>query len=105
MRFGNQTIEILSPGIVEDDYHNEVEDWGDPAPVSVEGCSVQPGVGGKFYDDRAATAVLFTVWAPFSAPATPQSRVRYDGSVYAIDGQVESWPGSHKVIRLKAVAG
>lgn len=109
MRLGAQTVTVLDPGTVEDEYHNQVDDWSTPTRADVPWCSVQPGGGSVNEVDREATTTLYTVWAPPTAVLTDKSRVEYLGTAYAVDGPVERWNVGtrldHLVIRLKAVSG
>lgn len=107
---GSQTIAILTPALVEDAYHNEVEDWSSPTALAIGGCSVQPGGGDDFVLQREAITTLFTVWAPPQLQPIPGTcRVLYAGVTYDIDGPVERWEVGtaldHVVIRLKETTG
>jgi len=110
MNLGTQSIDRLrSTGDAEDDYGNTVPDWATPSELTITGCSVQPGGGSDQFDNREAITTLYTVWAPLSADVVDTDRVRFAGTVYAIDGAIEVWVVGtildHKVIRLKAVSG
>lgn len=111
MRFGTQTIVRKGrPGesTGEDEYGNPIP-GPDGADVTIAGCSVQPGAGAEVIDRRDTISTLFTVWAPEPADVTEMDVVTYDGTDYAVDGQIERWNVGtrldHKVIRLKAVSG
>lgn len=110
MNLGTQSIDRLrSTGSGEDDYGNDVGDWETPGELTILGCSVQPGGGSELHDSREAITTLYTVWAPITADVVDTDRVRYAGTVYALDGPIEVWNVGtaldHKVIRLKAVSG
>jgi len=109
MRLGTQTVTRLGrsgESTADDDFGNPVP--GAPgADLVISGCSVQPGNGSELVDNRDAVTTLFTVWAPPS-DVLETDAIRYDGTVYAVDGQIERWRVgrmAHDVIRLKAVAG
>lgn len=108
MRFGSQSIARIRAGASTGN-----DQYGDPIPgvsseLVVNGCSVEPGSGTEFDDRREATTTLYTALAPPS-DVMETDLIRYDGTVYAVDGPVGRWRGvgskSHDVIRLKAVAG
>ena len=110
MNLGTQSVDRLrSTGTATDDYGNDIGEWDAPAEVTITGCSVQPGGGSEVYDNREAITTLYTVWAPITADVVDTDRVRFAGTVYAIDGAIEVWAVGtaldHKVIRLKAVSG
>jgi hypothetical protein len=91
-------------------YGNTVPDWASGVDeLTVPGCSVQPGGGSEFVDNREAITTLYTVWAPLSADVVDTDRVTFAGTEYDIDGPIERWevgtPLDHLVIRLKAVNG
>ena len=110
MILGTQTVirRGRPAGTVKDEYGNDTP--GAPGPdLPIAGCSVQPGAGAEFRDQREATTTLWTVWAPINADVLNTDAVAYAGTDYAVDGQVERWevgtPLDHLVIRLKAVSG
>lgn len=111
MRLGTQSITRKGrPGEAagEDDYGNPIP--GGPGPdLVITGCSVQPGAGSEFTDRRDALTTLYSVWAPEPADVLETDTIVFDGTPYAVDGQIERWNVGtnldHKVIRLKAVNG
>lgn len=109
MRLGTQTVTRKGrPGesTAEDDYGNPIPGAAG-ADLVVTGCSVQPGAGTELLDRRESITTIWTVWAP-PADIVETDTVAYDGTDYAVDGQIERWRTGnlpHDVIRLKAVAG
>lgn len=109
MIFGTQSIERVRGKDTTDEYGAKTLDFeaGDrPADVTITGVSVQPGGGSEILDGRDQITTLYTVWAPLTADVTDVDRIRYAGTVYAIDGPVERWEVGtaldHLVIKLKA---
>ena len=109
MRLGRQTVTLLRTGASagEDEYHNPTP--GAVDEITLTGCSVQPGGGSETYDNREAVTTLYTVWAPREPVAQDTDLVRFDGTVYALDGPVQHWSVGtrldHQVLRLKEVSG
>lgn len=90
--FMTQSIEVVTPGVI-DDRGTEVPDWEHPASVvTVAGCSVQPGGSTEDNSGRSNVEVRWTVYAPGGAPGTAHSGVRYAGVLYRVDGEPARWP-------------
>lgn len=110
MNLGTQTVTLLRGGASggTDEYGNPIPGDSD-SEIVLTGCSVQPGGGSEFHDSREAITTLYTVWAPLTPTAMDTDRVRFNETVYELDGPVERWevgtPLDHQVLRLKAVGG
>jgi hypothetical protein len=108
MRLGTQTVTRKRAGATTDGYGNEVPDWGTTDDLPIAGCSVQPGGGSEFYDDRTATTIMWTVFSPV-ADVVDTDRIAYNGTDYEIDGAIGDWRVGtrldHLEIRLKKVGG
>lgn len=109
MKLGTQTVTLIRGGASsgEDDYGNPIA--GANSELVLTGCSVQPGAGSEVFDRRDAITTLYTVWAPTTPPVLDTDAVRFEGTVYDLDGPPERWNvGSrldHQVLRLKKVGG
>ena len=110
---GSETIEVLS-GTVEEDYGTETHtNWDDPAiDETIEQCSVQPIVGTQVETNREAIITRYQVFAPGHHPLlSGVKRVRWRGTVYAIDGSTPYFPDpfglglDHHVFYVKEVNG
>lgn len=69
-----------------------VEDRGSKHPtypgpgVTVDGCSVQPGVASEDLQLRDNVIVRYTAFIPPGTPVTRHARVTFEGDDYAIEG-------------------
>lgn len=107
---GPHTITVLNPGTKASDYGNAtVEDWERPMSITVDGCSVQPGMAVEYTIDRDNTLDRWTVWVPgIDVPLTSKSRVRWRGQTYDVDGDPQVWdfpPVPHMVANLRRSEG
>lgn len=90
MTLGTDTITVLraTPG-AEDDFGNPTS--GVPVGTTVLGCSVQPIEGDEATVGRDTVVSRWRVWAPVGTDLKATDRVRYDGDVYEVDGEVQRW--------------
>ena len=110
MRLGTQTIVRKGrPGesTGKDEFGNPIP--GAPgADLPIAGCSVQPGAGPEFIDNRDAVEILYTAYCPL-ADVTELDQIEYAGTVYEVSGQIARWEVGtrldHLAIPLKAVSG
>jgi hypothetical protein len=109
VNLGPHTVTRLRAGATVDRYGNTVPDWTMPAELEISGCSVQPGPPRpEDLIDRDSVTTLYTIWAPAGADVSEQDRIRYAGTVYAVDGTIQRWdfpPLDHLVVALKNVEG
>jgi hypothetical protein len=91
-----QDIVIVRPGVVEDDYGNEQEDWGAAATrIPVSGVNVQPN-GGSTEDteDRQVTVTGWRLYTPrgMDIDLRETDRVEAWGTTMQVIGKVGRWP-------------
>lgn len=91
-----QTIVIVRPGRVEDEYGNEQDDWGDTATrIPVSGVNVQPN-GGSTEDteDRQVTVTGWRLYTPrgMDLDLRETDRVEAWGTTMQVAGKVARWP-------------
>lgn len=104
---GNHTVTVIQPP-AEDQY-------GDPLPGSgseadVEGCYFQPGPSSEQTDQRDTVTSLPVLFAPPGAGIRPNSRIRFRGVLYQIDGKPADWDDidatpHHLEVALRRVEG
>lgn len=103
------SIDILSPAQATDAYGNTVEDWATPTIRAVR-AYVRPAPASETIADRNAVTAVWQVHTN-DLDVTALERVRFDGVVYAIDGQPLTWrtkPGGgrgHTKLLLRRVDG
>lgn len=103
MRLGPHTVVILRATVTEDAHGNPIRNWGSATETTVTGCSVQPIVGDEATVGRDTIVSRWTLYAPDGVDLVASDRVRYDGAVYDVDGEVQRWgfpPLSHLVALL-----
>jgi hypothetical protein len=86
--FHDQTVEVLVGVAHTDRYGNDTTDWGAPIATPVAGCRLVPVPGGEVLDRVTRRWVLY---APPEAVITAASRVRWEGIVYDVTGEVRRW--------------
>lgn len=91
-----QSVVIVRPGVVEDDYGNEQEDWGDAATrIPVSGVNVQPSGGStEDTDDKQITVTGWRLYTPrgMDIDLRETDRVEALGTVMQVIGKVARWP-------------
>ena len=87
--FHRDTVEILVGTVVVDRYGNDTLDWSDPGETLIERCRVLPEAGTEILDRVTRRWILF---APPDTPLDSANRVRWDGIVYGVIGEVRRWP-------------
>ena len=91
-----QDIVIVRAAIVEDEYGNEQDDWGDAATrIPVSGVNVQP-MGGSTEDteDRQVTVTGWRLYTPrgMDLDLRETDRVEAWGTTMQVIGKVARWP-------------
>jgi hypothetical protein len=87
--FHHDTVELLAASAVTDRYGNDTLDWSDPTVTSISNCRVLPEAGTEILDRVTRRWVLF---APPDTPLDSAHRVRWDGVIYGVIGEVRRWP-------------
>ncbi|MBR2189314.1 MAG: hypothetical protein IJ860_07915 [Eubacterium sp.] len=91
--FWRQTITRLRPA-EKTERGSKVYDWSNPGELDIPGCSVQPSSTSLSQDGRVlGVQDGLTVYAPVDADVRAGDRIRFNGSVYAINGDPLVWPG------------
>jgi hypothetical protein len=103
----NDTITRIRAPLVEDEYGVAAgrRDWDHASELRIPGCSIQPISGSKYTLDREAIVARWRLFAPDGADLQATDRIRSDGLVYEIDGDVQAWEGSHLESFLRRVIG
>lgn len=104
MRLGAHTVEVLRATTAEDEYGNEEPSWGTATTTTVTGCSVQPVLGAEVTVGRETIVSRWQLYAPDGTDLLATDRVRFQGSTYEVDGEVQRWdfpPLSHVVALLR----
>lgn len=90
-QLATETLHLLTPG-QRIDYGRPIPDWANPTVAdAIERCSVQPEQATEVIDGREATVWRLRVWAPFGAPVTATSRLRWRGTDYRVIGKPQPW--------------
>lgn len=91
-----QSIVIVRPATVVDEYGNERDDWGTAATrVPVVGVNVQPqGGSSEDTDDRQLTVTGWRLYTPrgMDVDLRETDRVEAEGTVMQVIGKVARWP-------------
>lgn len=91
--FWRQTITRLRPG-TKTERGSTIYDWNNPDELDIPECSVQPSSTSLSQDGRVLGVTDgLTVYAPEGADVQAGDRIRYNGNVYAINGDPLFWPG------------
>ena len=90
----NQTATIWNPGIKEDRYGNQTEDWDTATPTEVGDVSIQPSSTQEVVDDQQTTVADWRFYSEDSAASalTASSRVECQGQTYEVVGAPQPWP-------------
>jgi hypothetical protein len=84
-------------------------DWGNATEHTLARCIVHPVVGEEVHDNRDAVVNRWKVFVD-GGDITALDRVRYQGIVCDVDGDIQSWPGpipalTHLEFELERVQG
>jgi hypothetical protein len=102
--FGDHVVTILRATTTEDPYGNPVRDWDAATQTQVTGCSVQPVQGDEVTVGRDTVVSRWRLYAPDGTDLLASDRVRFEGDVYEVDGEVQRWdfpPLSHVTALLR----
>lgn len=104
--FNVDTIVRVRPARISD-HGRLIADWDAPPAVPdlpIAGCSVQPGAPDEETANRESITVRWTVYAPPAADVTGLDGVRWQGTIYQVEGDPQRWPDfgglGHQVILL-----
>ncbi|MFB7798937.1 hypothetical protein [Isoptericola sp. NPDC056134] len=103
--FASTTLTRVRPVMI-DDHGTQVPDWTAPgAELSIPGWSVQPGASPEVLQNRQNVTVRWTAYGPAGADVLATDAIRYDGTLYAVDGEPARWPSptgglAHTVLLL-----
>jgi hypothetical protein len=106
-RLGGHTITRIRPP--------ERDKNGDPVPgsgseVDIGGCSVQPRQSTEATDLRNTVTTGLVAFVPAGADIAATDRIRWNGTVYAVDGEPAAWDDlngapDHVEVALRRVEG
>jgi hypothetical protein len=91
-----QSLVIVRPGTIADEYHNARPDWGASATrTPISGVNVQPSGGStEETDDRQVTVTGWRLYTPrgVDLDLRETDRVEFDGMKLQVVGKVARWP-------------
>ena len=91
--FWRQTITRIRP-TTKTERGSTVPDWDNANELEIQECSVQPASTSLSQDGRVmGVQDGLTIYAPVDADVQAGDRIRYNGSVYTINGDPLVWPG------------
>lgn len=87
-----------------------IPDWSQATEKDIGGCSMQPATTSLSQDGRVLGLLdEYTLYAPAEADIQAGDRIRYNGQIYQIDGDVRIQPAAlrldHLEIRLRRHTG
>lgn len=87
-----------------------IPDWTNATEKDIEGCSMQPASTSLTQDGRVLGLLdEYTLFTPPDADIQAGDRIKYNGQVYQIDGDVRIQPAAlrldHIEIRLRRFSG
>lgn len=91
MILGSDTVTRLR-GRSRDNFGNL---QGSDSELDIGGCSVQPLGGAEQTDRGESVQSNLAVYMPDGSDVVATDRVRWQGSVYAVNGPPAVWAGSH----------
>jgi hypothetical protein len=110
---GDHTVTIVRPPALDP--------YGDPLPgaaveTTVSGCFVQsrgagqPGASSELTDQRDTVITGMLVFMPSGTDVEPTDRVRWNGDLYAVEGEPDRWDdirgnAHHIEVQLRRVEG
>jgi head-tail adaptor len=86
----HDTVERLRPAPVGDGYGNNRPDWTSPATVTLP-AEVQPMSGDEDLADQNRTTTRWRLFLNAGADIVATDRIRWDGRLFEVDGDVERW--------------
>lgn len=87
----HDTITRLRATGSSDGYGNTTADWSGTLNEVDLPAEVQPAGSTEDVVDQARTTTRWRLWLFADADLTASDRVRWDGQVYEVDGDVETW--------------
>lgn len=107
--FCNQTVTRIRPAAIES-RGSIIPDWSQATEKDIGGCSMQPATTSLSQDGRVLGLLdEYTLFAPAEADIQAGDRIRYNGQIYQIDGDVRIQPAAlrleHLEIRLRRHTG
>lgn len=107
--FCNDTVVRIRPATTTQ-RGSTVFDWNTATEKEITGCSMQPASTSLSEDGRVlGIRDEYSLFAPADADIKAGDRIRYDGKVYTIDGDVRTQPSAlrleHIHIYLRRYSG
>jgi hypothetical protein len=107
MSLGSQTVTlVVEPG--RDRFGDIIP--GSGSETTVNGCMVQPDTTNEVTDGRDTITTSLRAWLPAGTVVAATAKVRYDGTLYSVDGEPSRWIDfegveDHVELRLRIVEG
>lgn len=107
--FCRDTVTRIRPAATES-RGSTIFDWDNATEVEIPGCSMQPASTSLSEDGRVlGIRDEYTLFAPVDADIDAGDRIRFDGKVYTVQGDVRVQPAAcrleHKHITLRRYHG
>jgi len=107
--FKREVIVVIRPAWINE-RGDLMPDWDNATEHVVPGCRVQPATGDEIHGRRDAVINRWNLYAPANADITALDRVRHDGIVCEVDGNIRQWKSptgalAHIEAQLKRAEG
>lgn len=107
--FCNDTVTRIRPATTES-RGSLIFDWANATELEISGCSMQPASTSLSQDGRVlGIQDEYLLFAPASADIEAGDRIRFEGKVYTVQGDVRVQPAAlnleHKHITLRRYSG
>lgn len=89
--FARESVTRLRAPLVEDEYHNEVQDWSGASPLTITGCLVQPLSSSEYTIEREAITTRWRLFAPTGSDVKATDRVVWRGDTFEVEGDPQTW--------------
>lgn len=89
--FARQTVTRLRPGYTDDGHGNQIPGLDDAEPLTITGCSIQPGTSTEDRTNRDTIGITHTVYLPAGSDVQANDYLAIDGTAYRVVGEPERW--------------
>ena len=99
--FATQTVTRIRPG-VKSVRGSDIPDWGNADELVISGCSVQPATTSLSQDGRVLGILDgMTCYMPQGADVKEGDRIRFEGTLYTVDGSPRIWPAAGNLANVQ----